>query len=232
MQSPEAVHIRVAVGAPGSGLSSPVEQHHAGQLWKIETDSPDSGGVSAYGSTVRFKHILTGRYLCTAGTAMTSKEQRQSLSVLHLARRNAAAESGRDVSPDGDVALRKLEEGISAGHIYKLTTVESPSQLSDFSFERTAQLTRKASDAAHVHLSDYVFLKSARSGWVHTPDTTQLEETERLDEWQKLVGTKFFDSATATKRGERLRASLLCSVLALMAGGCCCRDCACRSCLF
>jgi hypothetical protein len=207
----DTVHIRVAVETPHSQK----EEHHVGQLWKVEMGTQDSGGLARFKRTVRFKHVSSGRYLCVNHTAMTASEQRKNLSSLKKhgnpkvffqlegTSQENSENSVSGVSTQQSDSWEDMKHYIAAGSIHKLTSRPDATDLANFQLERTSPgPTSRAGDRDSdvVNVTDFVYLKSAH-GWVHTPKETELEESARKAEWRNLVGEKYFSDISPTKLG-------------------------------
>ena len=79
---------------------------------------------------------------------------------------------------------------------------------------RCQRLTKEGSDSCNfeclptdsssaddtVNRAGVVYLRSAVAGWVHAPDEIEAAENERRRQWVELVGQKFFEATTPTKR--------------------------------
>ena len=170
----DTVHVRVAA----NDSQREIEEHHVGQLWKVEMGSADVGGLATFTKSLRFKHVASGRYLCVSQSAMSDREQ------------PALLQSKNE----------SLKRDLSKGSIYKLTTAVEPSQLANFFLERTTPGQDAYRDSDAVNISDFVFLRSGH-GWVHTPKETEVQESGRREEWRELVGDKYFNDITPGKLG-------------------------------
>jgi hypothetical protein len=159
---PDSICIRRTMVPDGAPLS---EEFHVGQLFRVETENADSGGVTAYNQGVRLKSVATGRYICPNANAMATGERNKSLGT-------------------------RSDTAIAGGNIHQLTSHIEATESSTFSLERTSFET-ETSPTDHVNLADSVFLKS-KYGWVHTPKETVVEETDRQKEWRKLCGAAYF----------------------------------------
>eukprot|EP01051_Picozoa_sp_SAG22_P004810 SAG22_NODE_268_length_13300_cov_161.222862_3_plen_2875_part_00 len=182
MFSLDTVHVRVAV----ADSHKQTEELHVGQLWRVEMGSADMGGLATFDKPVRFKHVASGRYLCVSDSSMSTE-----------------GHGLKSLDTSGTKQLEEwqgLKQGLNKGSVYKLTTSEQPSELANFSLERTTPASDASHDSDAVSVSDYVFMRSGH-GWVHTPKATELNESQRRNDWKQLVGDKYFNEITPTKLG-------------------------------